>query len=274
MSTVIRASMLPSYPDCPRRAAAGQYRREIAAAGFTLRALEPTVGAAIGTAVHAATAHLLRRKRDGQPLILGEAWEQAIAGFREEIAGGAIWDDTTPDARTAVAQIERLTKAYALEVLLQVEPLLIEEELKADAGDGFQLSGHVDLFTADDEVRDTKTGAEPRAYHSQLGGYSLLLRSNGHQPRRLMVDFVKRSRIAKPQASVVTSEYDRADSECAAMGTITAIKRDVTRFRDSGSADPWAFLANPGSMMCGDKYCEAWGTDWCRVGRKKEHQDA
>jgi hypothetical protein len=28
--------------------------------------------------------------------------------------------------------------------------------------------------------------------------------------------------------------------------------------------DPWAFQSNPNSVLCGERFCPAWGTDFCR----------
>ena len=55
----LRASMLPSWPDCPRRGAAKQWRHGVNTAGYHLRESRSSVGAAVGTAVHAAAAHFL-----------------------------------------------------------------------------------------------------------------------------------------------------------------------------------------------------------------------
>lgn len=270
--TTIRASMLPAYPDCPRRAAAKQFRQEITDAGFELRTLEPTVGAAVGTAVHAAAATALRRKRDEPDFevddqVLQDAVGEAVAGFRAEVGTGAVWDETTPNLRKAEAQITRLVRVYLIEVVRTVEqPLLIEAPFEAKVAPRFMLTGHVDLFTRGGVLRDIKTGALPRPYQAQLGGYSLLLRSNGHQPEALQVDFIKRAPLSKSQDPPVSEVYDRHDSECAAAGTIAAIQRDIERFRET--EDPWSFPANPMSLMCSPKYCPAHGTEWCRMGRK------
>ena len=63
--TVIRASSLPNYPDCPLRWAATTMRKEIEGLGWELRDLPQNIGAANGTAVHAAAAHThSRTKKD------------------------------------------------------------------------------------------------------------------------------------------------------------------------------------------------------------------
>lgn len=281
MTTAIRCSMLPAYPDCPRRAAARQFRAEIEAAGFELRETEPSVGAATGTATHHAAALLLRGKRDGAPMSVETAVEQALAGFRAEVEAGAVWDDTTPDRATAEQQITRQVRMYAATVAAEVEPWIVENTwpgeteprpLRADLGGGFVLTGGVDLVTMALALDDLKSGALRRPYQAQQGGYSLLLRSQPEPitPTTLTMTWLPRAPRSKPQPEPVRETYDRYESERAAAGTIAAIKRDLERFRAGGSADPWTFTANPMSMMCSEKYCPAFDTPWCRMGIRKE----
>lgn len=265
MPTNIRASMLPAYFDCARRAAAKQFRKEIEAAGFKLRETAPSVGAALGTSVHAAAEYLLRHKL--QNFTLGNeahAVDIAFAKFSEETEPGAEWDDTTPNPNVALFQMRRLVGAFA-DFAQRVTPKAVELELRADAGDGFELTGHVDLLTAVGEVRDLKTGALHRPYESQLGAYSLLARSGGEDVKAVAIDWIARAPKTKPQPSVQTTTYDLSVSERAAWATIGFIKRDVMKFRET--RDPWSFAANNMSMMCSNKFCPAHGTSFCDMGR-------
>lgn len=277
MKTVIRTSMLPSYADCPRRAAAKQYRKEIIDAGYDLQDTQPSVGAAVGTAVHSAIADMLMAKKEGlQSNLTSDIYDRAMNGFRDEIETGAVWDNTTPNHDAAEKQIMRLTKTYQTYMLPQVDPLLIEQELRADAGDDFEITGHVDLVTTDGLVRDHKTGALQRPYQAQLGGYSLLVRSQntGFVPhiRGIAKDFLQRVSLKKAQPEPQTTFYDVEISEYAAWSCIDHIKRDVTEFRrrvNDGDKPPEdAFLPNNMSLMCSKKYCPAWGTNFCKLGRK------
>lgn len=268
MSLTIRCSMLPGYNDCARRAASKQFGAIISAAGFELRQIKPSVGAAVGTAVHHAVEHMLRVK-----MATGEIGDpsagvpSALAAFREEIAPGVEWDDTTGNMQAAEFQIARMTLAAAT-LAEQLIPVAVESELRAAIAPGWDLTGHTDVQTADGGVRDIKTGALPRPYAEQLGGYSLLVRSNGGDVRRLAVDYIARSRRTKPQAPVVTHEYDVSVCERAAFATINSIRRDVERFIET--RDPYAFPANPSSLMCSPRYCSAFGTAFCQLHMQKE----
>ena len=261
--------MLPSYPDCPRRAVAKQYRRTFEKLGYVFRDLPPSVGAAAGTAVHKGCEQLLRAKWAGKQITLDQALEPAIAGFQEETGKGAIWDDTTPNANTAEHQIRGMIGAYLYGPLATETPLTvnsqpaIELELTANAGDGWTLTGHIDLVTDTGWVRDTKTGALVRPYHAQLGAYSLLVRSNRVIPsvKGVAIDFIKRVGKTKSQPPCAAQEYAVAPCERNAAALIQRIKEGMDRFDTTGDVN--CFMANQMSMMCSDKYCPAWGTGFC-----------
>lgn len=267
----IRASMLPSYPDCPRRAVAKQYRRKFEKLGYVFRELPPSVGAAAGTAVHTGAEQLLRAKWAGKAITLDQALEPAIAGFQEEIGKGAIWDDTTPNCNTAEQQIRGMIEAYLHGPLATEMPLTINDgpavelELKANAGDGWTLTGHVDLVTDKQWVRDTKTGALVRPYHAQLGAYSLLVRSNKilQAVKGSAIDFIKRAGKTKPQPPCAVQTYAVAPCERNAAALIQRIKEDMARFDATGEVN--VFMANQMSMMCSIKYCPAYGTEFCEL---------
>lgn len=258
--------MLSAYFDCARRAAAKQFRQEIEAAGFKLRDTLPSVGATFGTSAHSAAEFLFKHKMqtysDASP---SQALDVAMQRFGEETAEGVEWDDTTPSQNTAEFQLRRVVAAVA-DFSKRVVPQAVELELRADAGDGFELTGHIDLFTVEGVVRDLKTGALHRPYQSQLGAYSLLARSGGLDVQAVAIDWIARTPKTKPQPPVQTESYPLLTCEQAAYATIQRIKRDYQQFRSSG--DPWAFPANPMTMMCQAQYCPAHGTPFCTMHLK------
>lgn len=259
----IRASMLPSWNDCARRTASKSFTPLIESAGYELRKLMPSVGAAVGTSVHAAVEHVLRGKiEDGQPGAFKDGVSVALGKFREEIAPGAEWDDTTGNLQTAEYQIERMALAYA-PLVETIQPQAVELSLAAAIAPGWELTGHIDLYTADRRVDDLKTGAVRRPYQAQLGAYSLLAKSNGMPVDSIGITFVPRGKKTKPQPPPERMDYDVAVAERAAYTTIEAIRRDVEQFEKTG--DPYSFAANNMSLMCSRKYCGAWGTAFCRL---------
>lgn len=262
--------MLPAYFDCARRAAAKQFRKEIEAAGFGLRETLPSVGATLGTSAHAAAEYLFRHKAetysDGSEAL---ALEVAVQRFGEDTGEGVEWDDTTPNLNAATFQLRRVVAAIA-DFSRRVVPKAVELSLRADAGDGFELTGHVDLLTVDGVVRDLKTGALHRPYQSQLGAYSLLARSSGEQVKAVAIDWIARTPKTKPQPPVQTESYPLDACEQAAFATIQRIKADVNKFRSTG--DPWAFPANPMTMMCSARFCPAHGTPFCNMHLKSNKE--
>lgn len=268
---IVRASMLPGYADCARRAAAKQWPRLLREAGFEIRQLGPSIGAAVGTAVHAAHEEILRFRMAnpaGYPDVEGSI-RCATTKLREEIATGAIWDASSPNLGVAELQIGRMVRA-TLAHLLTLEPAAVELPLRADLGDGWEMTGHVDVITVGCHLDDFKTGSVRRPYQAQLGGYALLARANGWTVSTVGITWVPRGRQNRPQPPPERQVYDAAASERAAWGIAQAIKRDVGEFRRTSA--PEAFVANPMSMMCSQRYCPAWGTEWCRMHLPTEAQ--
>lgn len=267
MAASIRASMLPAYFDCARRAAAKQFRKEIEAAGFKLRETLPSVGATFGTASHAAGEYLLRHKAQHySDASESAALEFAMQRFTEDAGDGVEWDDTTPNINTAQFQLRRVVGAIS-DYSRLIMPKAVELDMSADAGDGFEFTGKLDTLTTDDVVRDLKTGALHRPYQSQLGGYSLLARSAGHNIKGVAIDWIARTPKTRPQPPVQTEKYPLEACEQAAFATVKRIKEDVIKFRSTG--DPWAFPANPMTMMCGERFCSAHGTSFCNMHLKE-----
>lgn len=260
MTFRIRCSALPSWSECARRTAAKNFRGLVEEKGFEVRRLKPTVAAAIGTTVHHVAAVAMRKRRgDSEP---GEA-DQALAGFAEEIAPGAEWDDTTPNRQAADAQISSLTAAYLTAAEDFAAPVLVEELLRGGAGDGWELTGTLDLLDADGRVDDLKTGALSRPYFQQVGGYVLLAKANGHGVREVGITFIKRVKTGKPQPPAVRTTFDLDVATRSAWAVIEDVRRSIERF--AGNGDPYELRANPMSLMCSERYCPAWGTEFCKV---------
>ena len=265
----IRCSMLPGWVDCARRAAAKQYRQMVEGHGFKLRKMLPVVAASIGTAVHTAVAKVLEAKRDGIAPNIESAIEAGRKEFKEDIRGGCILDTTTPNTQDAYTQIERLTKAF-LPLVADIQPVLIEEQFNANLVPGGKLTGRIDLYTTAAHLDDLKTGSLPRPYIQQAGGYVLLMESHDRPVESVGTTFVQRVRPNKPQPAPVSHTFPLESARNSAWAAIQEIMRDVGAFAKSG--DLWLIRANPMSMMCTEKYCPAWGTDFCTVHLKPKEK--
>jgi hypothetical protein len=279
--TIVRASSLSGYPDCPRRAAAKVFRADVEAAGYELRPLPGSVGAAVGTAVHAGAAMMLHEKAaSGDLAPESAATDCAAEQVRETaLAEGLNYDRETATLNEAVTQAVRMTRAYRRVIAPGVEPVLVEERLEAQVSPSVVLSGQSDVIAREPgRVRDLKTGKIRGNHKPQLGAYALLARSNGIDVdvKEVAEDFVRRVATARPQPEPQTFLHDLAAAETAAVSILRHIEGDITAFRNGDLArhllpgDPWAFPANPNSKLCSEKWCPAWGTAFCREHMIKE----
>jgi len=274
----IRASMLPAYNDCPRRAAARQFRREIEKAGYALNSELPSIGAAVGTATHAMVEAYFNSRILLENYSEENSAMKALQALKEETSKGCIWDDSTPSIETAEKQIRRMANVYIEEHGKNLKPVATEIRITASIDEGWELSGQIDLLAEDENgnlwLRDLKTGAVSRSHHAQLGAYSLLFRTSppDNLPAKLKgaaIDFVKRTPKTRPQDSIKITEYDVSLCEKTAWATIQRVVRDMQNFQDS--RDPYSFPENPMSMLCNKTYCIAHGTDFCPITKEKNN---
>jgi len=268
----IRASSLPGYPDCPRRYAARQFRADIKAMGYTLRDTGRSGAASVGTAVHAGAAHMLAPRIIGRDLApLDEATDRAMEALSADLdeVGTVQWPQDTGNRNAAEQQVVRMVRAYAADIAPHIRPVLVEQRLEVTVFPGVILSGQADVLAREaDAVRDLKTGKRG-SYKSQFGAYSLIARTHGMPVDEVHEDFVERTSLKKPQPPGVSFAHDAAACESAAYAVLHRIIDDRRRFLEGDDrtrltpGDPWAFPANPGSKLCGAKWCPAHGTSFC-----------
>ncbi|MDD2878769.1 MAG: PD-(D/E)XK nuclease family protein [Acidiphilium sp.] len=278
MSDFIRASSLSGYSDCPRRAAARLFRQEIEAAGYILHETPQGIGASVGTSIHAAAALTLTEKANtGSLAPLSAVTDCAVETYRETVADGVMFDQKTPSSHDAERQIVGMAAAYNRVLAPRIEPIAIEEQLEADTPFGLVLTGRGDVLAREkNRIRDLKCGQKRSNHKPQLGAYSLLYKANGYEVETCAEDFLQRVGSKKPQPDPLTFPHDIAAAETAALSVLRHIASDIRVFREGDPAmgvmpgDPWAFAANPSSMLCHPKYCSAHGTDWCAEHMAKE----
>lgn len=260
----VRASSLTEWPDCERRFAARHLADMVKAAGYDLRAVPGTIGAKVGTALHSGAAHMLTHKmKTGELSLEKEAIEVGIESLKRGLAesGGVLWDDTSPTVDAAEKQTARMVRAYQVFIAPQLRPTAVEHEMRARFNERIVVTGHLDE-AEDNEVNDTKSGVMRRPNHPQYGCYSMLRRASGNPVARFNEHYVPRNSLKQPQKMPEIHAYAVGTCEQAAHAVLGRIDDAVQKFRKSG--DNWAFLANPASMLCGNKYCPAFQTSWCR----------
>ena len=87
----------------------------------------------------------------------------------------------------------------------------------------------------------------------------------------LIEDFIRRSSLKNPPPEPTSLASAVAAAEQEAREILRDIERSLAEFeRRLATYDlppEGAFLANPQSMLCSDRYCSAWGTKFCRAHR-------
>lgn len=275
---VVRASSLPSYADCQRRMAVGTLGRLFEAHGYLIRPDRTGYGALVGSGVHAGAEHMLTNKlQTGELPPVADAQEQAIIALHDRIAEETdedrppVEDGTTKSVGEAEQQVRRMVEVYRWDVADRVTPLVVESRIEVEAGQGLILSGQSDLlhlssFGGQRVVRDLKTGSQLTGmwkHSAQVGAYSLLFRSQGHETDAAGIDGIQRVSPRKPQPGAEWHPLNLEAGEQLAVQTIRDFGAKARAFRQDGDAE--RFLANPGSNLCSEKYCRAFGTKACPI---------
>lgn len=269
LDITVRCSSLSQYTDCPRRWAARHLRGILYSAGFYLRSLPSSVGAVIGSGTHAAIAFDLEHKmRTGDLARFQHAIDHGIAELEERIEQeGVAYDEISQDKSGAQAQVMRLARVYREDIGSKITPIVVEERMNTRHATGLIISGQIDnLLERPNRLRDVKTGKKRGANFAQYGGYSRNLRAHGKPIASIKEDFIARVALNKEQPRVVPVDYDIDVCEMQAEQTIQRIARDYGQFERTGDRE--VFAANPASSLCNERFCPAWGTSLCPLGRK------
>jgi hypothetical protein len=264
----IRASMLPSYNDCPRRAAANQWRPIITEMGFALREVSTSIGAAVGTSCHEAAKLMIECKMQGTQHKMTDIIDAAFSNLHKGTVAGVTLDNTTTSINEAEKQISVLALAFERDVLPSTESVELELQMKARITDDAEFTGRCDTEQVDETIDDWKYGSKMRYYGSQLGGYSILKKSRtGKSAKRVSIYHLPRVSVKKSYPGTARYFYNVESCEVAAFYAIQRIKADIDKFIKT--QNPWIFPANPMSMMCSEKYCPAFGTSFCELTERK-----
>lgn len=262
----LRASMLPGYSDCARRSAARQFKKSVSNKGYSLRETVASAGAQLGTSLHSAAAALLRHRELFtviQESDVKNTFEKSWEEFKANIRNGVEWDATTRTKYDAANQLIQMIDSI-VPFCQSANPSHIESALEAEVTPGVTLTGHIDLLEHTAVLSDHKTGARMPSPWAQLGAYAMLCQANGIVVERVAMLYVPRVR-ADYQPDPIHLDLDADEAKRAAWSSLNEITRHYAEFERTG--DIWAFPANPMSMMCTPKYCPAYNTDACRVGK-------
>lgn len=258
--------MLPSAADCMRRAAAAQFKTEITAAGYRLRERRPVIGGIVGTGTHKGTEFTIETYiKTGNHAKISDCVEIGIESIKSEIISGTIWDQTTPSKNDAEQQCKQMINAYCVMIAPNIKPVAVPEKYRqAKIADDVLFTGSTDIETIENDIRDVKTGYTIKPFQAQQGGYSLLRKASlKSETNQLILDFLPRTSVKKTFPGPTTVEYNVKLCERMAYDVILRIAAAVRKFRKTGSS--FAFPCNPMSILCGEKYCTAFGTEFCKL---------
>ncbi|MDP2621548.1 MAG: hypothetical protein Q8P46_15490 [Hyphomicrobiales bacterium] len=265
MNIIIRPSSLPGWADCQRRTAARIAPQLVKDMGYDLRQLPQRVGPAVGTATHAAVAHTMQAKIDtGSSANQTETEQVGLDALDKSIEYGVEWDGVSPNLNTSQKQVIRHYRVFRIHLEDSIRPRTVERRIEKVTKRGNMLSGQPDQ--TDDGVHDLKTGVARRVNIAQYGGYALLLRADGDPAQHITEDYIQRVAIDREQPVPQQIPYNVDLAERVAGAIIMDIERTFEIFEREG--DNLVFAANPGSMLCSDRWCVAYGTDFCEEGRR------
>lgn len=262
-----RLSGLNSWHDCQRRVAAGSFVEKIVGLEDVLQKENNQIGSSVGTACHAGVESLLLSKLEGLTPNVRHAQEFAIETLKEQLQDSEIaMDNETSNINEAIQQVAQITKIYEKYVLPFRDPKIIEDRFNFIAG-RVEFSGQLDLQLQNGDISDLKTSKKLGIYFPQLGGYSIAMKRNGKEVgEHVEIVHIPRLKLKKdPYARVV--KYNTSASERVALSYMMQIQDTYERFLDDNNPD--IFKANPSSTICSDKYCRAYGTDFCCISKNK-----
>ncbi len=250
--TTVRASALPAYADCQRRAVA------IVLAKDKVRQWKwnptedvPHISAIVGTLLHQTAQSRLGDQGYLEKLLMME--------------GAIRYDNATPDKETAARQCVRMAEELERALGSWSESDLVEAELSARI-EGVDLTGHPDRVVFAEgskfrcDVHDLKTSArDPGCKHvTQLGAYGLLLEAKDYQPQHGFVHHLPRTPLSMPQEPVTTRMFDMG--VCADQAMVV-----LRQIRDAAELSAGDLPANPMSMLCSKQWCPAHGQEFCPI---------
>lgn len=221
-----------------------------------------TVPMAIGTAVaRGAEADNLFKSQGFKPQRLAELVNLTVAAYEAETSENEVAHSSRVEIRAAVDDVAEATRAYSRDISVNVlNPLLVEEAVIADLGNGLKLAGTPDVIEHR-TVRDLKTGqpwTQARTDRSrQLTAYDILYEAQyGHSPARVAIDTISRARGAGKLWNGTTIWSSRTEREREAFVECTDRAKKAIEHGD-------ALPAAEGAWWCGGKWCEFW--EGCEV---------
>ena len=178
-------------------------------------------------------------------------------------------DSTTKTITAAIMTAQGMVARFHIDARPSSEPAIIESGMAAifphpDLGEGYRVTGTMDLFMVERALWDFYTGRNPPNKVAQAGNYSLILRSNEHEVDTIAVKHALRVGGTNTQPPIATVDIPQDIAERHALAVSRRAASDIHQMLQTGDAE--VLIANPSDRLCGEKYCPAYNTSFCRIG--------
>ena len=224
-----------------------------------------TVPMAIGSAVaKAAMFDNMGKRGTHSPWSLPSLVDIAVNKYEEEVYNYEVQNAARFDIENSVDDVSNATIRYLQDISPQIkEPLLFEEAVLADLGDGLHLVGTPDCVEPG-LVRDLKTGQpwdQRRVDRSrQFTAYDILYEAKyGKSPERIAVDSLSRPKKGGRLWGAKTIWSSRCERDRVAF---VETARRARKAIEAGSDLP----APEGAWWCSESHCEMWNVCEVRPG--------
>jgi hypothetical protein len=218
-----------------------------------------SIAAKMGTASHKGCEVSLLSIAGGSKYKLDDSLQASIENLREK-KGEIEFDNYTSNLLKAERKVIENLKIFHGEKIETIDPMKVEKRYSKEIGEGFVLSAQLDVIEYNGNIVDHKFGKLSAAgYMSQLGvGFMVSPDAVGDSAR--IIQIKNQNKIESVDCLI-----NRKNATALAFQQLKKIIKQTKDYLKTGNPDSFEF--NPGCMLCSEKYCSAFGTNFCRYTR-------
>lgn len=209
-----------------------------------------SASAAVGTSCHKGAEFELKEKLSGLKPSLSAANDAAISELRSQ---DLEFDDETRTMNDAEKKTLKMLSIFDKNVLEKIDPKTVENRLSIEINE-FVITGQTDVVEMDDSIVDHKFGkSKASGYLVQMGINSILVGGNSGS--------IKISTVDPKSFDDKIYDFEKKQAEILAQ---KMLKRIIPQIRDyMKTGDPMSFDFNPGNNLCSERFCPAYGREFC-----------
>ena len=269
----INCSDLPEANRCMLRFFANTQTKEVEKIGYTLR--KPQAKSAklvLSSCCNEVINKMFRQKIETGRIDINTANNDAVDSYRsqENTAGEIEYDRDITNREHAIQAIQKVVARFkydfAGEFVFPPKAVyndMVNVEITGSLlDDDIELSAKIPLIDSENVYVFKYSKRYSHSYHAQLGGYRILLQSDGDlkKYKTLNTPISAKTGMQKP---VEFYDYGKGDDiYWIAKSTINRIAHYWSALKEQ-KIDVTEMPANPACVRCSQKYCKAWGTDFC-----------